>query len=156
MAVPTVHESQRRERVVPTSHDITVQNSQDRVTVRSGNEYTCRVVPLNLDAPRSIEPYLVARPIVADGQLFIWQPGERIKPQVIENIVKNDARRAGLEGLSPPTLLHTCGKSVLDAGVDLVTIAARMGHDSVETTASYTHPSGRDPERAVEQLQTDP
>ena len=70
-------------------------------------------------------------------------------------MVKKYARRAGLEGVSPHTLRHTFGKSALDAGVDLVTVAALMGHDSVETIAIYTHPSHRDLEQAVEKLSSD-
>jgi len=95
------------------------------------------------------------RPKVADEHVFISQRGEGIKPQAIENVVKKYARRAGLEGVSPHTLRHTFGKSALDAGVDLVTVAALMGHDSVETTAIYTHPSARDLEQAVERLQAE-
>lgn len=56
--------------------------------------------------------------------------------------------------MSPHTLQHTFGKSALDAGVNLVTVAALMGHDSVETTAIDTQPSERDLERAVAQLET--
>ena len=52
--------------------------------------------------------------------------------------------------MSPHTLRYTFGKSVLDTGVDLVTLAALKGHDSIETTAIYTHPSERDLEQAVE------
>lgn len=138
-----------------TLRDITISERKGSVTVRSGKGSKYRVVPLNLDARRAIDQYLAVRPAVADEHVFISQRGEGIKPQAIENVVKKYARRAGLEGVSPHTLRHTFGKSALDAGVDLVTVAALMGHDSVETTAVYTHPSARDLEQAVDRLATD-
>ena len=36
--------------------------------------------------------------------------------------------------------------------MDLVTVAALLGHERLETTAIYTQPSARDLERAVERL----
>ena len=54
--------------------------------------------------------------------------------------------------MTPHTLRHTFGKGLLDAGVDLVTVAALLGHERLETTAIYTQPSARDLERAVERL----
>ena len=50
------------------------------------------------------------------------------------------------------TLRHSFGKGLLAAGVDLVTVAALLGHERRETTAIYTQPSARDLERAVERL----
>ena len=37
--------------------------------------------------------------------------------------------------MTPHTLRHTFGKGLLDAGVDLVTVAALLGHERLETTA---------------------
>ena len=135
-----------------TLRDITISERKGNVTVRSGKGGKYRVVPLNLDARRALEQYLAVRPKVVDEHVFISQRGAGIGAQAIENVVKKYARRARLEDVSPHTLRHTFGKSALDAGVDLVTVAALMGHDSVETTAIYTHPSARDLEQAVEKL----
>ena len=134
--------------------DVAISERKGALTVRAGKGNKYRVVPLNLDARRAISEYLAVRPQVADEHLFISQRGAGIKPQAIENVVKKYARRAGLDDVSPHTLRHTFGKQALDAGVDLVTVAALMGHDSVETTAIYTQPSERDLERAVAQLET--
>jgi site-specific recombinase XerD len=135
--------------------DITISERKGTVTVRSGKGSKYRVVPLNVDARRAIEAYQKVRPEVADDHLFISQRGAGIGAQAIENLVKKYARKAGLEAVTPHTLRHTFGKSALDAGVDLVTVAALLGHDSVETTAIYTHPSARDLERAVERIASD-
>jgi integrase/recombinase XerD len=103
------------ELAAPTLRDISISERKNSVTFRSGKGSKYRVVPLNLDARRALEAYLLVRPEVADVHVFISQRGEQIKPQAIENIVQKYARRAGLEGVSPHTLRHTFGKSALDA-----------------------------------------
>ena len=61
-------------------------------------------------------------------------------------------QHAGLE-ISPHTLRHTFGtRLVRGKGIDLVTVAAMMGHESLETTAIYTQPSEEDMAEAVETL----
>jgi integrase/recombinase XerD len=136
-------------------NDVEISERKGSVTVRSGKGSKYRVVPLNLDARRAISEYLAVRPQVADDYLFISQRGAGIKAQAIENVVKKYARRAGLDDVSPHTLRHTFGKSALGTGIDLVTVAALMGHDSIETTAVYTQPSTRDLEQAVDKLASD-
>jgi len=115
--------------------DITISGRKGNVTVRSGKGSKYRVVPLNLDARRALEQYLAMRPQVTSEHLFISQRDEGIKAPATENVVKKYARRAGLESLSPHTLRRTFGKSALDAGVVLETVAALMGNDFVETIA---------------------
>lgn len=39
---------------------------------------------------------------------------------------------------------------ILRSGVDIVTVAALLGHSRIDTTAVYTQPSWRDLERAVD------
>jgi site-specific recombinase XerD len=43
----------------------------------------------------------------------------------------------------------------LDAGADLVSVAALLGHQRLETTAIYTTPSQRDLEKVVEKFEQD-
>lgn len=48
-------------------------------------------------------------------------------------------RKAGLEGVSPHTLRHTCGTWLAQAGVDLHKIGGWLCHSDARTTALYAH-----------------
>ena len=135
--------------------DIEIGERKGSVTVRSGKGSKYRVIPLNIDARRAITTYLDVRPSVSDDHLFVGQRHAGLKPQAVENLVTKYARLAGLSDVTPHTLRHTFGKGLLDAGADLVTVAALLGHSRLETTAIYTHPAERDLERAVERLERD-
>lgn len=134
--------------------DVQISERKGTLTVRSGKGSKYRTIPLNLDARRAIDAYEEVRPKVSDDHLFIGQRSEGLKPQAVENLVKKYARLAGLEEVTPHTLRHTFGKQALDAGENLVTVAALLGHERLETTAIYTQPSERDLERAVDKLAT--
>jgi site-specific recombinase XerD len=69
-------------------------------------------------------------------------------------IVRLEARQP-LPGAVPHTLRHSFGKHALDAGADLVSVSALLGHQRLETTAIYTTPSQRDLEKVVEKLEQD-
>jgi site-specific recombinase XerD len=135
--------------------ELNVSERKGSVTVRSGKGVKHRVVPLNADARRALTDYLAIRPTITDDHLFLGQRGEGLKPQGVEIMVKQYARLAGLDGVSPHTLRHTFAKTALDSGTDLVTVATLMGHERLETTAIYTKPSDRDLERAVACLEVD-
>ena len=51
------------------------------------------------------------------------------------------------------TLRHTFGTRLVRGGeVDLVKVAAMMGHESLDTTAIYTQPTEEDMAEAVDKL----
>src|SRR5712692_3331455 len=135
--------------------DVELGERKGSATVRSGKGSKYRVVPLNVDARRAITAYLAVRPAVSDDHLFIGQRRDGLRPAAVEDLVRKYARLAGLADVTPHTLRHTFGKGLLDSGVDLVAVAALMGHSRLETTATYTHPTDRDLERAVAQLERD-
>jgi site-specific recombinase XerD len=135
--------------------DVETSERKGAVVVRSGKGGKQRTVPLNVDARRAIEAYKEVRPQVPSNQLFISQRGAGLQAQAVENLVKKYAGRAGLENVTPHTLRHTFGKSLVDAGIDLGTVATLMGHERLDTTALYTQPGARDLEQAVARLEQD-
>jgi site-specific recombinase XerD len=133
--------------------DVETSERKGTLTVRSGKGSKFRVLPLNIDARRAIAAYLEVRPTVSADQLFIGQRGQGISSRAVELLVTKYGRLAGLEDVTPHTLRHSFGKHALDAGADLVSVSALLGHQRLETTAIYTTPSARDLERVVEKLE---
>ena len=132
--------------------DIELSARKGKVTVRSGKGAKYRQVPLNADSRRALEEYLAVRPQTGTSAFFVGQRGNGLTSSAIWRVVKQYGRHAGLE-ISPHTLRHTFGtRLVRRKGVDLVTVAAMMGHESLDTTAIYTRPSEEDMAEAVETL----
>jgi len=136
-----------------TLGDVEISERKGLLTVRSGKGGKFRVLPLNSDARQAITAYKKVRPTVSVDSLFIGQRGDGVSSRAVELLVTKYARIANLEHVTPHTLRHTFGKHALDAGADLVSVAALLGHHSLVTTAIYTTPSQRDLERVVEKLE---
>jgi site-specific recombinase XerD len=132
--------------------DIEMSPRKGMLTVRSGKGAKYRRVPLNADARRALEVYLETRPKGTESDLFLGQRGGGLTSSAVWRVVKKYGERAGVE-LSPHTLRHTFGTRLVRSGeVDLVTVSAMMGHESLDTTAIYTHPTEDDMAEAAETL----
>jgi len=138
-----------------TLGDVEISERKGTLTVRSGKGSKFRVLPLNVDARQAITAYLQVRPTVSADHLFIGQRGQGISSRAVELLVTKYGRLAGLEDVTPHTLRHSFGKHALDAGADLVSVSALLGHKRLETTAIYTTPSQRDLEKVVAKLEQD-
>lgn len=67
------------------------------------------------------------------------QPDRLLSRGAINQVCRKIARKAGLaKRVSPHTLRHTFATHLLEAGVDIRTIQALLGHRSLRTTALYT------------------
>ncbi len=135
--------------------DITISERKGEVLVRGGKGNKDRTVPLNNDARRAVDAYQAIRPTVAADLLFVGQRGQPLRPQGVQLVVQKYAQRAGLPEVTPHVLRHTFAKHVLDAGADLATVQRLLGHERLETTAIYTHPTARDLAAAVRRLEAD-
>jgi len=135
--------------------DLRISDRRGELVVREGKGEKYREVPVNLDARKALADWLAVRPAGGDGHLFIGQRLEGLRSRQVENLVSKYARLAELEGVTPHTLRHTCAKALLDSGVDLVTVAKVLGHDSLETTKRYLTPTAADLQEAVRRLERD-
>jgi integrase/recombinase XerD len=105
-----------------------------------------RVVMLS---PRLLEVlrdyYRASRPTAT--LFFGKDKGRPLECGTVRRACRRIARRAGLtKRVTPHTLRHSFATHLLEAGVDLRTIQALLGHRSLRTTALYTFVS---PERVA-------
>lgn len=77
----------------------------------------------------------------------------RLTPQAIYYILQNRAKRAGVKPFTPHDLRRTFVSRLLDAGVDIATVAKMAGHSNIQTTARYDRRSDEAKRRAAKLLQ---
>jgi len=131
--------------------DLVLGERSGKVIVRSGKGRKYRELPLHKEARQALAAYLKVRPDDEDDHLFLGQRG----PLGSRGIQMQMAAlgRAAEVAVTPHVLRHTFGTRLLrEAGTDLVTVAALMGHASIATTQIYTQPGEADMIRAVNRL----
>lgn len=112
--------------------------------VISGKGGKERLVPLGGHARRACHDYLVrSRPVLVGDQresaLFLNSAGHRLTRQGIWQIIKQAARRSGMqERVTPHVLRHSFATHMLERGADVRSVQELLGHASVVTTQVYT------------------
>lgn len=116
-----------------------------------------RVVYLPVEAISLINKWLSLRgsqsgpllcPVNKGGQVQL----RRMCTDAVFKILRERARKAGIESFSPHDLRRTFCGDLLDAGVDLVTVQKLAGHASPVTTAKYDRRGEETKLRAVQNL----
>jgi len=104
-----------------------------------------RIVPVGGQAILAIRNYLHGgRSRLAKdhsgGELFLSKRGTPISRKMIWVLVKEYARRAGIEkNLTPHGLRHSFATHLLMGGADVRVVQEMLGHADVGTTQIYTH-----------------
>jgi integrase/recombinase XerD len=125
------------------------------VFVRSGKGRKDRVVPIVGRAAAAVDLYVSeVRPQLLrnphEQALFMTKLGTRLRVQRIQDLVRANAKAAGLDiRVTPHTLRHGCATDLLRGGADVRHVQKLLGHASVQTTAIYTHVIPGDLARAV-------
>jgi type 1 fimbriae regulatory protein FimB len=98
--------------------------------------------PIAGDELRAIKRHLATR---ADALpwLFVSERGQPLTRQAVNYLVAAAATRAGLPGVHPHTLRHSCGFALADKGHDLRLIQDYLGHRDPRHTVHYTRTAGR-------------
>jgi integrase/recombinase XerD len=111
------------------------------VHVRQGKGRKDRLVPLSLRLLQELRAYWrVCRP-----RTWLFPGHQPERPITNSNIQRRFSRLVQRVGLtkhcSMHTLRHSYATHLLEAGTDLLTLKALLGHTSLETTARYLHVS---------------
>lgn len=136
--------------------DVWITERRGAVQVRLGKGDQPRTVPMNTQTREAVKQWLAVRNTRtgAHGPLFLARHGQRLAVRTIRHVIDQVGIAAKLD-LSPHVLRHTFGRTLVDRGVDVVTVADLMGHASVDTTRVYTRPTQEDAAEAVEKLHFD-
>ncbi len=79
--------------------------------------------------------------------LFLSKRGQPLTRQAISYLVGLASRRAGLQGVYPRTLRHSCGYYLANKGHELRLIQEYLGHRDPKHTVHYARTAGRRFER---------
>ena len=76
--------------------------------------------------------------------LFEGMNGDQYGSSSVVAIIKRAAKKAGIiKNVTPHTLRHSFATHLLDQGIDIRAIQTLLGHNSLNTTAIYTHISNK-------------
>lgn len=116
-----------------------VDGSRRFLAVRQGKGRKDRCAPLSVELLQRLREYWrAARP-----PLWLFpgrDPQQPLTSNTLWQACKTAARDAGLtKDITPHTLRHSFASHLYESGVDLRTLQLLMGHQSIQTTALYTH-----------------
>ena len=106
-----------------------------------------RTIYLNKSCMDAINDYLKVRPhegvkYESKDALFLSKRKERISNRMVQEIVKRELAKAGLDlnKYSTHKLRHTAATLMYQYGhVDIRALQVLLGHESISTTEIYTH-----------------
>jgi site-specific recombinase XerD len=125
--------------------DLWLDRARPQVLLR-GKGRKERIVPLASDLVGALKALMRERGLEAHEQrpLFVGTHGERLTRFGATHIVRRAVAAATLrrpelasKSVSPHVLRHTLAMTLLQSGVDLLTIQAWLGHSQVATTHRY-------------------
>jgi integrase/recombinase XerD len=131
---------------------------QKVLLVRNAKGKKDRIVPLPGRAAIALDLYLrEGRPRLErdpwERALFLScnsdAPGRRLARNSMNLIVERHAKAAGLKGVHPHALRHSCATHMLRGGADLRHVQQLLGHSHINSTTIYTRVAADDLRKAL-------
>ncbi len=111
-----------------------------------------RFVPLNRAALKALKTYNKHHSV--ESWLFLGRAGGPIGPAAVRKVCRKIRQKhPELGKMTPHTLRHTFATNALRSGMDLRTLQALMGHESIDTTSRYLHPDAKMLSDAIEHME---
>lgn len=111
-----------------------------------------RLVPVGGPARDAVREYLdrcrprlvagagkAAKPDASEGRLLLSRSGKPLERVAVWQLVKKNARLAGIGNVHPHQLRHSFATHLLSGGADLRVVQELLGHADIATTQIYTH-----------------
>ncbi|HSL85091.1 MAG TPA: tyrosine-type recombinase/integrase [Thermoanaerobaculia bacterium] len=123
--------------------DLTDFDPEDcSLTVRAGKGRRDRTVYLPESVCRHLQAWIEVRegepgPLFCPVRMTGEVPISRLRGESLWYILKRRQRQAGLKGITPHDLRRGFVTTLLEAGVDLLTVQELVGHANAVTTARY-------------------
>jgi integrase/recombinase XerD len=115
-----------------------------------------RITPLAASTARPLEAWMAERAGLPADPLFPTRRGTRLSRDALERRVAKYAALASTtcptlaeKRTSPHVMRHSAAMRLINADVDIVTVALWLGHQNVATTQTYTHADLALKERAL-------
>jgi len=149
----------RRTELAQLDVESLVDDDGEVITVRVlGKRRKERLVYLDDGAAQAVRDWLEIRGRLP-GALW-WSgrkggrvtPGRRMSGQAIYDVLQRRAAQATIEDVTPHDLRRSFVSDLLDAGVDISTVADMAGHANIETTRRYDRRGERAKKRAARTL----
>lgn len=139
--------------------EIHVQRTLQRLTDNNGKSQIVEGVPKTVSSTRVIPLskrlyHLLWQQKDASENAYILSNTEKsVEPRVVRYQFKQMSKAAGLSEVTFHTLRHTFATRCLEAGVNIATISALLGHRSIKMTLDvYTHSLLSQEREAIDQV----
>lgn len=115
-----------------------IDSQRMKIYIKQSKWAKDRVIPLSHEIIKILRMYYVKyRP---RDYLFEWQWWWSYSQKSIQNIVKNNSKKAGIKKIvTPHTLRHSYATHLLESGTDIRFIQELLWHKNIKTTQMYTH-----------------
>lgn len=118
-----------------------IDYQHNQIIVRGGKGAKDRITYISNDAAAALASYLHVRPPTKEQRIFLVEKGRyKGRPLSVRGIQKRIeyySKKSGLS-ISCHQLRHTMATQLLNAGADIVTIQALLGHSRIEQTMHYS------------------